>query len=969
MTTRSKTPTSDSFASLILSVLVALASIALTGCISEEPEFGHRQEAIIECNGGSIGQACDTDDDLCTQEICVLVGQSVSCELQSFAPDDTACSSDGLPCTADLCMEGVCSHSALAAGTLCDDGLFCTEGDFCSESGVCGGGAGTCDDSNDCTSDSCDESANSCNNAITPGASCNDGDACTSLESCSKSGVCEGSVTTICDDSSSCTSDSCDAVLGCVFTIMPEAACGDSFFCTVAESCATDGTCQGVANCNDNNSCTLDSCDELAESCTNQIIPGQNCEDGNECTTSDICDALGGCVGANAPDGMSCGAAGGCLIGGSCQGGSCSATMAEPDNTLCDDNDACTVSDSCFGGNCNGYPVSCNDNDPCTADGCDSLSGCFYDIIEGCQTPPDAGMQDAGTMSDAGIPDAGAGDAGTGDSGTGSDAATGVLGGGGCNSSGAGATSLWFLLLLALGLRRLRRSRIASLSLLLAALLYSPTAHADGFNSELFKPGTSNTSFFSQSSAEILPSASYHLNLGLNLSTSPLVLRDPDSGAEIPGGEIVSQRTGAYLSGGLGLYSRYELGFALPLVLSQDGSGMMLLGNPDLNAASLGDARFEAKARIWSTASLSVAAQLTTTLPIGNDKALLGDPSPTIAPRIVLSVHRGRVHVGANMGVRIRTRNEVADLAVDDELVAGAGINVEVMPSKLWILAEAYANRGMHTSQAEAFPAEAIAGVRYSLLGPWQMQAGIGSGVGRGYGTPSFRGLLSFSYAPKAMVPPEPSPIVPVVKVTPKPKPVEKAPPVDVDGDGILPPVDQCPEEAEDMDGFEDEDGCPDNDNDNDGIADSEDDCPDEPETLNGVDDQDGCPDEGLITMKVNRIVLDDTVLFDQNRARVKRLGKKALRAIAVLYKQHPEWGVIKISGHSDSHGPRDYNLELSRRRASRVRDELILLGIDGAVISTEGFGESKLLHRGKGDSSSKKNRRVEFIIEVPTAP
>ncbi len=933
-------------------------------CTSEEPDLGRRQEAIIKCNGGSIGQACDTDDDLCTQEICVLVGQSVSCELQSLAPDDTACASDGLPCTADLCMEGVCMHSPLAAGTLCDDGLFCTEGDFCSESGVCGGGSGTCDDNDDCTSDSCDESANNCSNSITPGAACDDGDACTSFESCSDTGLCQGSATTVCDDSSPCTSDSCDAVLGCVFTITPEAACSDSFFCTIGESCATDGSCQGVANCNDNNSCTLDSCDELAGNCTNQIVPGLNCEDGNECTTSDICDALGTCVGANAPDGTSCGAAGGCLIGGSCQAGSCSGAMSEPDDTLCDDNDVCTLSDSCFGGDCSGYPVNCNDNDPCTADGCDSLSGCFNDIIDGCQDTPDAG-----TMSDAGIADAGASDAGTGDAGTGSDASAGVLGGGGCNSSGSGSTTLWLVLLLALGLPRLRRTRGISASLLLAALVYSPTAQADGFNSELFKPGTSNTSFFSQSSAEILPSASYHLNLGLQLSTSPLVLRDPESGAEIPGGEIVSQRTGAYLSGAMGLYSRYELGFALPFILSQNGSGMMLPGNPDLSVASLGDARLEAKARIWTSTSLHIAAQLTTTLPLGNDKALLGDPGPTIAPRIVLSVRQGRVHLGANMGVRIRTKNEVADLAVDDEVVVGAGINVEVMPSKLWVLAEAYASRGMYTSQAEAFPAEAIAGVRYSLLGPWQMQAGVGSGVGRGYGTPSFRGLLSFSYAPHAETPPEPSPIVPIAIEIPPQKPVKKVPPVDSDGDGILPPVDKCPEEAEDMDGFEDEDGCPDNDNDGDGIEDNEDDCPDEPETLNGVDDEDGCPDKGIITMKVDRIILDDTVLFDQNRARVKRRGKKALRAIVVLYKQHPEWGAIKISGHSDSHGPRDYNLELSRRRASRVRDELILLGIDGAVISTEGFGESKLLHRDNNDSSSEKNRRVEFIIEVPTAP
>lgn len=66
----------------------------------------------------------------------------------------------------------------------------------------------------------------------------------------------------------------------------------------------------------------------------------------------------------------------------------------------------------------------------------------------------------------------------------------------------------------------------------------------------------------------------------------------------------------------------------------------------------------------------------------------------------------------------------------------------------------------------------------------------------------------------------------------------------DPDHDGIATSRDQCPAQAEDRDGFEDEDGCPDTDNDHDGIADAVDKCPLEKETLNGVQDEDGCPDQ-----------------------------------------------------------------------------------------------------------------------------
>jgi len=66
----------------------------------------------------------------------------------------------------------------------------------------------------------------------------------------------------------------------------------------------------------------------------------------------------------------------------------------------------------------------------------------------------------------------------------------------------------------------------------------------------------------------------------------------------------------------------------------------------------------------------------------------------------------------------------------------------------------------------------------------------------------------------------------------------------DRDHDGVADKVDQCPDQAEDTDGFEDTDGCPDLDNDKDGVPDETDECDGEPEVWNGFEDTDGCPDE-----------------------------------------------------------------------------------------------------------------------------
>jgi outer membrane protein OmpA-like peptidoglycan-associated protein len=66
----------------------------------------------------------------------------------------------------------------------------------------------------------------------------------------------------------------------------------------------------------------------------------------------------------------------------------------------------------------------------------------------------------------------------------------------------------------------------------------------------------------------------------------------------------------------------------------------------------------------------------------------------------------------------------------------------------------------------------------------------------------------------------------------------------DADGDGIPDVFDRCPESPEDLDGYEDTDGCPeDQDSDGDGLPDSRDRCPKEPEDLDGDADDDGCPE------------------------------------------------------------------------------------------------------------------------------
>lgn len=192
---------------------------------------------------------------------------------------------------------------------------------------------------------------------------------------------------------------------------------------------------------------------------------------------------------------------------------------------------------------------------------------------------------------------------------------------------------------------------------------------------------------------------------------------------------------------------------------------------------------------------------------------------------------------------------------------------------------------------------------------------------------------------------------------------LDGCPELDNDRDGLLDTADECPLEPEDRDNFLDDDGCPDTDNDGDGFLDADDTCPNERETINGVNDHDGCPDEGVIELVDDRVILEERVLFDFGRARVKRAARPVLEAIVNLYRQQGDWTRMRVEGHADSRGDAAFNLALSERRAQNVRDELVRLGAPGGIIDFVGFGASRLRDQGSTEEAHARNRRVEFVV------
>lgn len=133
-------------------------------------------------------------------------------------------------CT-DESRDSTLGESCTADG-VCDDGCYCNGVERC-EDGACVAADDPCVDALDCTADSCLEEADRCIFDPQPEL-CSDGDACNGAEVCDLAVGCLPSAPLYCNDESSCTVDSCDPASGCVFS--PRDLDGDGFF---------DGRCGG----------------------------------------------------------------------------------------------------------------------------------------------------------------------------------------------------------------------------------------------------------------------------------------------------------------------------------------------------------------------------------------------------------------------------------------------------------------------------------------------------------------------------------------------------------------------------------------------------------------------------------------------------------------------------------------------------------------------------------------------------
>jgi peptidoglycan-associated lipoprotein len=102
------------------------------------------------------------------------------------------------------------------------------------------------------------------------------------------------------------------------------------------------------------------------------------------------------------------------------------------------------------------------------------------------------------------------------------------------------------------------------------------------------------------------------------------------------------------------------------------------------------------------------------------------------------------------------------------------------------------------------------------------------------------------------------------------------------------------------------------------------------------------------------------TIYFDYDKAEIKSEYVPVIAAHA-KYLTGNSGRKVRLEGHTDERGSREYNIGLGERRAQAVRRALMLQGVGEAQITTVSYGEERPAAQGSDEAAYAKNRRVEF--------
>lgn len=379
---------------------------------------------------------------------------------------------------------------------------------------------------------------------------------------------------------------------------------------------------------------------------------------------------------------------------------------------------------------------------------------------------------------------------------------------------------------------------------LAAMFLVSPAVQAQDLNVQNFSPIGGPHGIYSVEFGRTLQHLDPSIGVILNYSSRPLVEALPFGGRST----IVDQQLALHLSGGLGITQWMQFDFSMPLYLVNDGKWQ----GESFEGVNVGDLSLRPKFSFLNAEDsvIGLGALIDVSIPTGDSNAFIGTGSIGITPKLLFDARLGMLTLAANAGVLLQESRTVQNYEASSQMVFGVGAELAFLEGLVSLGGEVTGKSDFsNVFGREETPLEGLLGAKINVDGGFTIMTAGGAGLTPGVGTPEFRALLGVGWSPKDGdfdkdgIPNSQDGCPRDAEDVDGFQDTDGCPELDNDGDGVADSIDQCPDVPEDMDGFEDTDGCPDLDNDADGIADTDDQCPDEAEDVDGFQDTDGCLD------------------------------------------------------------------------------------------------------------------------------
>jgi len=459
---------------------------------------------------------------------------------------------------------------------------------------------------------------------------------------------------------------------------------------------------------------------------------------------------------------------------------------------------------------------------------------------------------------------------------------------------------------------------------------------------ERFRPSASPNSHLTTETSQVVPAWTPAASILIPYGQSV----HPSSRGDI----AVDRRTATHVLAALGLANWAELGFDLPLIVNQTArreAGQLTAPAP---ISAVGDLRLGAKGTILRTPRRGLGAGLAfdVTAPTGDPSAFAGWGKVSYLPQLLIE-HRTAMNilVGANLGYWARPEIHQAGESFGDAITYRAAVRVP-LPTLAQLSAVAEMDGNIAVTKGARHPLSLLAGLRYQLRSGVILSAYGGGAPIQAIGVPAVQAIASVQYAPPKMLRTErafvrsqrPGAVAWARRRDSLRAPIERAEPTegrdpkDRDGDEILVMLDKCPGVAEDRDGFEDADGCPELDNDRDSLRDEIDLCRDAPELINGYLDQDGCPDRRLAQGGETFTVFDPRrvlpiVAFDETTGLLTEGSIQDLDSLAELLRLNPWMQSVHLTVYVARSDDARRDQDLATERSSTITSHLVARGVE----------------------------------------